>query len=118
MFTFRREPTVVLQAVSAVLTIVVAFGLPFLTADQATLIIALLTAILGAVNAFKTRPVAPAAVIAVFTAGVALVSGYGLDLSQELVGSITAAVPVLMALLIRSQVTPADDPRPADQVVG
>lgn len=114
---FNREPTVWLQALSVLLTIVVSFGIPQLTTDNATAIVALGTAALGAYNAFKVRPVAPPAIIAVFTAGAALLTGYGLNLSQEMMGAITAAVPVLLTLIIRGQVTPIADPRPADQVV-
>jgi hypothetical protein len=116
--TIRREPTVIIQAISVLLTILVSFRLDFLSADQSTLIIAVITAGLSAFNAFKTRPVAPAAIIGLFTAGTALLTGYGLNLSQELVGSLTAAVPVLLTLLVRGQVTPADDPGNPQDVVG
>lgn len=117
MRIFGREPTIVLQTVSALLTILVSFQFDALTADQATLIVALLSAVIGAVNAALVRPVAPAAITAVFTTGAALLAGYGLELPQEMVGAVTAAVPVLLTLLTRAQVTPAADPRPAEQVV-
>lgn len=118
MKIFGREPTVILQAVSAVMAILVAFGLPGLSDEQATLIIAVLAAIIGAVNASLTRPIAPAAFVGLITAGAALLAGFGLEASQEVVGTIAAAVPAILALLTRVQVTPTGDPRPADQVVG
>lgn len=110
MRIFGREPTVILQTVSALLAIVVTFQMEWLTADQQVAIVAFLSAVLGAINAASVRPVAPAAFIAVATTGAALLTGYGLDLRPELVGSITAAVPVLLTLLTRVQVTPIESP--------
>lgn len=115
---FRREPTLILQFVSSVLTVFVAVGLPNLSAEQAALIIAVITAGFAVVNAALVRPVAPAAFIGFIGAGAALLTGYGLEVSQEVVGAVTAAVVTLLALLARVQVTPVVDPRPADQVVG
>lgn len=118
MKIFGREPTVILQAVSALLTVLVSFGFASLTAEQSTLIVAFLTALLGVVNAVLTRPIAPAAFVAFVGAGAALLSGYGLSFTQEQIGSVTVAVVVVLTLLTRLQVTPVTDPRPAEQVVG
>jgi hypothetical protein len=107
---FDREPTLIIQFVSAILAIMVSTGLPNLSADQATLIVAALTAVLGAVNAIVVRPIAPAAFTGLVAAGAALLAGYGLELSQDIVGSISAAVVVGLALLTRGQVSPLSDP--------
>jgi hypothetical protein len=115
---FGREPTLVLQSLSALLAVFVAVGLPNLSAEQAALIIAALTAVLGVVNALLVRPVAPAAFIGLVGAVAALLAGYGLDVSQAVVGAISAAVVSVLALLTRVQVTPVADPRPPEQVVG
>jgi hypothetical protein len=115
---FGREPTLVLQSLSAVLSVFVAVGIPNLSAEQAGLIIAVISAALGVVNAVMVRPVAPPAFIGFVSAGAALLSAYGLELSQELVGSVTVAVVAVLALLTRGQVTPVADPRPPEQVVG
>lgn len=117
MKIFGREPTLVLQSLSAVLAIFVAIGVPGLTDEQATLIIAVIAGALGVVNAVMVRPIAPAAFVGLIGAGAALLAGYGLEVSQEVVGSISAAVVTVLALLTRGQVTPAADPRPSDQVV-
>jgi hypothetical protein len=108
---FGREPTLIIQSISALLAIGVAVGLPGLTRDTSTLIVAVLVAVLGAVNAAVVRPVAPGAFVGLVAAGAALLAGYGLELSQELVGSVSAAVVVLLALLTRGQVTPNADPK-------
>jgi hypothetical protein len=118
MKIFGREPTVVLQAVSVTLSVVVAFGVPGLSAEQAALIIGAGSAAIGVANAVAVRPVAPSAFVAAITAGSALLAAYGLGLPQEAVGSISAAVPAVLALFVRGQVTPVTDPRPAEQVVG
>ena len=113
-----REPTVLLQSVSALLMVFVAFQFPGVSRDQATLIIAFLGAVLGAANAVLVRPVAPAAFVGLVGAGAALLAGYGLELSQEQVGSVSAAVVVALTLFVRGQVTPVTDPRAPEIVVG
>lgn len=118
MRIFGREPTLFIQSISAILAVFVAVGIPGLSATQAALIVAVLTAALGVLNAVVVRPIAPAAFTGLVASLAALLAGYGLELSQELVGSVSAAVVVLLALLTRGQVTPVADPRPADQVVG
>lgn len=109
---WRREPTLIIQALSASLSIVVALGFKSLTAEQASLIIAFITAVFGVVNAIVVRPIAPAAFIAFIGAGAALLAGYGLELSQEFIGAVTTAVVAFLALATRGQVTPVRDPQP------
>lgn len=118
MKIFGREPTIVLQAFSALLTVLVAFGFKNLSAEQASLIVAAFAGFIGVINAVITRPITPAAFTAFVAAGAALLTGYGLDLSQELVGAVQLAVVAVLALLVRGQVTPVADPRPVDHVVG
>ena len=119
MKLFGREPTQILQAVSALLTVIITFGVPedVLNANTQTLIIAFIGAGFGLWNAYLVRPWTPGAFIAFATAGAALLAGYGLNIPQDLVGSIVAAIPILLALQTRAQVTPKVDPRPSDQVV-
>jgi hypothetical protein len=107
---FGREPTAVLQAVSALLAVLVTFGFDGLSAKQAALIVAVLAAGIGVVNAVLVRPVTPAAFTAFVAALAALLTGYGLELSQELVGAVQVAVVAVLALVVRNQVTPAADP--------
>lgn len=118
MKIFGREPTLVLQALSAVLAILVTFGFSGLSAEQAGLIVAALGAGIGVLNALLVRPVTPAAFTGLVAATAALLTSYGLDLSQELVGSVQVAVIALLALVTRVQVTPVTDPRPNSDIVG
>lgn len=116
MKLFGREPTLVIQAVSALLGVVVTFGMDGLSATQAAAIVAALTAVTAAINAALVRPVAPAAFTGLVTAVAVLVAAYGLEVSQETVGAVQVAVVGVLALLTRTQVTPAADPRQSIRV--
>lgn len=109
-----REPTLWLNLIGAMLGFFVTFGWDSLTATQAASIIAVLTAILGAVNAALVRPVAPAAFTAVVTAGATLLAAYGLDFSQERVGMVQMMVIGVLALVTRHQVTPTPPSAPVE----
>lgn len=108
----RLEPTLVLQTISALLAVVVTFGLPGLSNEQAGLIVAALAAVFGVWNALHVRPVGPAAFQTLVTVGAALLTAYGLNLSQELIGAVQVLVVALVAMATRTQVTPNVDPAP------
>lgn len=118
MRIFGREPSLVLQSIGAVLSVLVAVGLPGLSAEQAALIVAGIAAVFGVLNAIAVRPLAPAAFTGLVTAAAALLAAYGFDVSQTVVGAIGGAVPVLLALFVRGQSTPNSSPAPLDRVVG
>jgi hypothetical protein len=106
MKIFGREPVTALNALSAVLGLIVSLGVTPLTADMAGGIVAFVTAVLGAAAAAMTRPVAPQAFTTVVAAGAVLVGTFGFDVSQPVVGAINGAVLALLTLLTRVQVTP------------
>jgi hypothetical protein len=106
----KREPTLVIATIGTILSLLAGFGLDFLSTDQAGLIVAVLTAGLGIWNALKVRPVAPAAFTYGITTVAALLSTYGLDLSQERVGLITSAVLATLTLILRGAVSPTAGP--------
>lgn len=109
---FRRQPTLVIQAISAVLTYLVTYQISGLSAVQAGAIVAVLSAALGVYNAWKVRPISPAVWQTVVTTGAALLSAYGMNWSQEQIGSLQMAVIAVMAMLTWQSVTPKDDPAP------
>lgn len=112
-----REPTLLIAVIAAALSIAVGFNLDWLTATQAALIVAVLNAALGVVNAVSVRPIAPAAFTYFVGAAVALLAAYGLGVSQEAVGTINGFVLAVLAFITRGQVTPAADPRTIDGTV-
>lgn len=101
-----REPTLWLQALAAVLGLVVTFGWDQLTAEQAALWVAAGTAVVAAVNAALVRPVAPVAFTGLVAAVAALAAAYGFGATQEQVGMVQGIVVAVLALLTRMQVEP------------
>jgi hypothetical protein len=115
---FGREPAVIIGAAASLLSLLVAFGLDFLTAKQAGAIEAVLAAAAAVWIAAHVRPIAPTLFTGLISAGATLASAYGFDLSQSQVGSIAAvSVALLTVLVVRPQSTPNADPRPTDGAV-
>lgn len=108
----------IIQTIAAGLAILVAFGFPGLSAEQAGLIVAAIYAGLGVINALAVRPVAPAAFTGLVGAVAAVATSYGLNFTQEQVGTVSAGLVSVIVLLTRGQSTPIADPRPPEQVVG
>lgn len=107
MKIFGREPVVVLNTLAAILGLIVSIGVTPLTAEVAGAIVGIATAILGAIAAAMTRPIAPQAFTTVVAAGAVLVGTFGYEVSQETVGAINTVVLALLTLLTRVQVSPA-----------
>ena len=118
MRIFGREPVVVLNTLSAALGLLVSLGFTGLTAEQAGAIVGIVTAILGAVAAAMTRPIAPQAFTTVVAAGAVLVGTYGYEVSQATVGAINTFVLAGLTLLARVQVSPSNPQAPANQPSG
>jgi hypothetical protein len=116
MKIFGREPVVVLNALAAALGLIVSLGVTGLTAEQAGAIVGIATAILGAIAAAMTRPIAPQAFTTVVAAGAVLVGTYGYEISQETVGAINMLVLAALTLLTRAQVSPSRPDAPVRSV--
>lgn len=110
MRIFGREPVVLLNTLAAILGLIVSLGVTSLSAETAGAIVGVATAVLGAVAAAMTRPIAPQAFTAVVAAGAVLVATFGYEVSQETVGAINTVVLAGLTLLTRAQVTPAKEP--------
>ncbi len=104
----KREPSLYISAIGSVLSLVAAFGLDFLTPEQAALVIVVLNAALGAWNAYKVRPVTPAAFTYLVGAVATLVAAYGVHVSQSVVGAVNAAALSILALILRGNVSPVE----------
>lgn len=114
---FGREPTLLIGAIASALSIAVGFNFDWLNARQAALIVLVLNAALGVINALAVRPIAPAAFTYLVAAVAALCAAYGLDVGQEMVGAVNGLVLSVLMFLTRGQVTPAADPRTIDGTV-
>lgn len=110
MKIFGREPTVIIALIGAVVTLLVAFNTPGISAGAGAAITSAATAVLIALT---TRPLAPGLFTAAVSAGAALLAEYQFHLSDAQVGSISGLVLVVFALFgIRPQVTPRADAAP------
>ena len=107
------EPVVVLNTLAAALGLVVSLGVTSLTDVQAGAIVGVATAILGAIAAAMTRPIAPQAFTTVVAAGAVLVGTYGYEVSQTTVGALNTFALALLTLMARGQVTPSRPDAPA-----
>lgn len=96
-----REPAAWVASLGALLVVLASFGAPFVDGAQAAAITAALMAVVLLVT---TRPIAPAVVTGVVTSGVAVLTAYGLHLSDLQVGSLTGAALAVFSLLTRQQV--------------
>jgi len=105
MKIFGREPALIISTLSAVLSLIVTFNIG-MSGEQAGAIVAITSAVFGAITSAMTRPIAPSAFTAVVAAGAALLAAYGLNVSAETVGATNAIVLAVLALLTRSQVSP------------
>jgi hypothetical protein len=108
-FFLRREPALWLATLQAVLAAIVGFKFDWLTAEQAALWVSFVNVAIGAVMAWRTRPVAPSFFTTALSVAVTLMSAYGLHVSQEMVGTINMVIFAVVALLTRGQVSPEED---------
>jgi hypothetical protein len=103
---FGREPALWIQAIGAVLSLLVALGLPGLNDAVAAAIVALLVAGAAAYTALHVTPVAPTVFAGVIGAGATLLAALGLHATQAQVGAVAAATAAVMAILTRPQQSP------------
>ena len=108
---FGREPALWIAVVQGALMLLFTLGVPGIDGGLAGAVSLVLTAAATAWTALATRPVSPAVFTGVITAAVQLGARWGLDWSDVQVSSVTGFVMLLMALVMRAQVTPDADPR-------
>jgi hypothetical protein len=100
------EPQLILGFVSAAVSLLVALNVGGLTDTVGALIVALITAVFGAVAAAMVRPVAPAAFTTVVTAAADLLLGLHYNVDPGVVAAINGLVLAVLVLVTRHQVTP------------
>lgn len=100
-----REPALWLNTLSAVLGLVVTFNVG-LSQDQAGWIVAGVSAILGAIAAALTRPIAPQAFTTVVATVASAVAAFGYDVAPTTTAAINGVVLAVLMFITRGQVTP------------
>jgi hypothetical protein len=118
MKLFGREPSLWIASIGTVLSLIAGFGLDWLTPEQAAIVVVVLNAILGVVNAVLVRPVAPAAFTYLVAAVATLVGAYGVEVSQSTVALINGAVLSVLALLLRGNVSPVNPTPESAKLLG
>jgi hypothetical protein len=99
------EPALILGVVSSTLSLIVALNIG-LTAAQAGLWVALITALFSAVTALAVRPISPAVFTGVVVAVGDLLMGYHFHVSPGVLAGVSALLLSVMTLLTRHQVSP------------
>jgi uncharacterized membrane protein YoaK (UPF0700 family) len=109
----KMEWTLVAAAIAAVLDWLVGFNFDGLSATQAAAVMVAINAVVGAVAAWRTRPIPPQVYTYLIASLAALGMAYGLHFSNEHVATFTAAVLAVLGLVTRHQVSPVEavDPR-------
>lgn len=103
MKIFGREPALVIGVIGAVLTTLAALNITGVDAGAAAAITAFVSA---CIIAATTRPAAPALFTGVVAAGAALLTEYGLNVSDGVVAAVSSTVLAVFALVARGQVSP------------
>lgn len=118
--SLSREPALILRALSAVAALVVGFGLsPYLTETTTQALIAVVAAVLGVVQAFRVRPVAPSVFATFITTAAAAGAAFGVvGWGEQQVALIVITVEAVMAVLLRGQSTPVAAPGDKQATVG
>lgn len=105
---FGQEPTLVIAGAAAVISIAGTFGFKLLGPEQAAIWVLLINALAGIVNAVLVRPISPVVFTYFIGVVVSLGASYGLDIPEDTLFQINAAVIPILALLSRGQVTPQE----------
>ncbi|MFI1166583.1 hypothetical protein ACH4UM_24005 [Streptomyces sp. NPDC020801] len=113
MRIFGREPALYLNTLSAVLGLVVTFNVG-LTQDQAGWVVAGVSAILGAIAAALTRPIAVQAFTTLVATVASAVAAFGYNVDPTTTAAINGLVLAVLMFLTRGQVSPANPAAPAN----
>jgi hypothetical protein len=114
MKIFGRDPVLFLNSLSAILGLVVTFNVG-LTEDQAGWIVAGISAILGAVAAAMTRPIAVQAFTTLVATVASAVAAFGYNVAPTTTAAINGLVLAVIMFITRGQVSPSRPDAPASQ---
>jgi hypothetical protein len=114
MKLFGRDPVLFLNSLSAALGLIVTFNVG-LTENQAGWLVAGTSAILGAVAAALTRPIAVQAFTTLVATVASAVAAFGYDVAPTTTAAINGALLAVIMFITRGQVSPTSPTAPASQ---
>src|SRR5437899_9761061 len=103
---FGREPALALNSLSAILGLVVTFNVG-LTQNEAGWTVAGVSAILGAIAAAVTRPIAVQAFTTLVATIASAVAAFGYNVAPTTTAAINGLVLAVLMFITRGQVSPA-----------
>lgn len=111
-----REPALWLNSLSAVLGLVVTFNVG-LTEEQAGWAVAGVSAILGAIAAALTRPIAVQAFTTLVATIASAVAAFGYEVEPTTTAAVNGVVLAVLMFITRGQVSPSGPTAPAGGTV-
>ncbi|MFK0062610.1 hypothetical protein ACIQTN_25710 [Streptomyces werraensis] len=112
MKPFGREPALWLNSLSAILGLIVTFNVG-LTEEQAGWTVAGVSAILGAIAAALTRPIAVQAFTTLVATLASAVAAFGYEVQPTTTAAINGVILAVLMFITRGQVSPASPTAPA-----
>ncbi|MFJ4785168.1 hypothetical protein [Streptomyces sp. NPDC088794] len=112
MKIFGRDPVLFLNSLSGILGLVVTFNVG-LTENQAGWLVAGMSAVLGAIAAAMTRPIAVQAFTTLVATVASAVAAFGYDVAPTTTAAINGLVLAVIMFITRGQVSPAKPGAPA-----
>ncbi|MGW2048524.1 hypothetical protein ACWCPF_25580 [Streptomyces sp. NPDC001858] len=110
---FGREPALALNTLSGILGLIVTFNVG-LTENQAGWLVAGTSAVLGAIAAALTRPVAVQAFTTLVATTASAVAAFGYDVAPTTTAAVNGALLGIIMFITRGQVSPASPTAPAN----
>lgn len=105
---FGREPAAILYGLQALLAVAVAFGLFGLTEDSAAWVMTIANGVMALIVAVVTRPVVVSALTGAVQTILTGAIAFGLPLTEAQMGTVIAALSVVLGLILRPNVSPAE----------
>jgi hypothetical protein len=106
MKIFGYEPAVIAYVVNAAVALLVSYGLPASEA-QVDAVTVITTALAAAVTAAMTRPIVVSSLTGALATIMAALAAFNWDFSVDQIGRTVAFVSIVLALLLRANVSPA-----------
>lgn len=111
---FGREPALALNTLSGILGLIVTFNVG-LTQNEAGWTVAGASAILGAIAAALTRPIAVQAFTTLVATVASAVAAFGYNVAPTTTAAINGLVLAVLMFITRGQVSPSSPASPASQ---